>query len=78
MKPHFRAAGDSTAAISCATIVPPWLAVLTRNTPGQRVSLCCTSPHGDRVGGLNTPVARCSFSCTAATFSKMPRSSGEK
>ena len=37
LKPHFLAAGERTAATSFATIVPPWLAVDTKNTPGQRV-----------------------------------------
>ena len=50
LKPHRLAAGERKAATSFDTIVPPWLAVLTRNTPGQSISQVCTLPHGDFSG----------------------------
>ena len=67
-----------TAATSFATIVPPWLAVDTRNTPGQRTSQLCTSPHGELFGAWNIPPVRFRSACMRAAFSKMAFSSGEK
>ena len=66
------------AAASLATIVPPWLAVVTKNTPGQRVSQDCTGPHGEVWGVWNIPPVRFRSDCIRAAFSRMARSSGEK